>query len=254
MFLQIPNSHLMGRGCITCRADSNRSTTAAFIERAQVTHGKRFDYSLVNYIHVASKVKIICPDHGEFLQTPDSHVRGKGCPECGNNQLNTDIFIDRARATHGSIFDYSLVEYVHYDSKVRIICSKHGEFLQTPGKHLHGRGCPDCAEYGYKGDKPGTLYYVRFDLPELTLWKVGITNRTVKERFIGFEVKPITLWERRWTDGSIADELEDEILNDPRYDRYRYNGPAVLKSGSTECFTIDIMALGYSRNISRLAA
>ena len=28
------------------------------------------------------KVIIICPIHGEFLQSPDGHLRGQGCPEC----------------------------------------------------------------------------------------------------------------------------------------------------------------------------
>jgi hypothetical protein len=46
---------------------------------------------------------------------------------------------------HGHKYDYSKVEYVNSYTKVIIICSKHGEFLQLPSKHLNGQGCPHCA-------------------------------------------------------------------------------------------------------------
>jgi hypothetical protein len=47
------------------------------------THGKRYDYSKVEYKNNATKVKIICKIHGEFLQRPASHRRGQGCFKCG---------------------------------------------------------------------------------------------------------------------------------------------------------------------------
>jgi hypothetical protein len=254
-FLQSADNHLAGAGCTECKIASMRSNTQEFIDRAKLVHGSRFDYSLAEYVGSQSKVKIICKEHGVFLQTPDTHLRGKGCHECGNNKLNAEIFIERSKSKHGADrYDYSLVDYINMNTKVKIICKEHGEFLQWPHNHFRENGCPDCAESGYKTSKPGTLYYVRFDLPELTLWKIGITNNTVKKRFFGFDVKPIILWERRWSDGSIAAKLEKGILEDPRYDTYRYRGDRVLQTGNTECFTIDIMTLGYSRSISRIAA
>lgn len=45
---------------------------------------------------------------------------------------------------HGSKYDYSNVEYNGTHNKVCIICTKHGEYWQTPQKHLMGRGCPKC--------------------------------------------------------------------------------------------------------------
>jgi hypothetical protein len=253
-FLQTPPNHFHGKGCAKCAGKC--PTTADFIEKAKAVHGTDlYGYSLVDYVKSSAKVKIICKVHGEFLQTPNRHLSGSGCAQCaGNTQLTSQEFIEKATLKHDGKYDYSLVNYVQSHSKVKIICKEHGIFLQTPDNHSHGKGCPDCGDYGYRPSKPGTLYYVRFDLPGLKLWKIGITNRTVAERFYNFGVDPIILWERRWNDGSIAEELEEDVLNDPRYDAYRYNGPAVLKSGSTECFTIDIMALGYSRNIGRMAA
>lgn len=85
-FLQSPHKHLIGHGCPLCgkarRADKKRLPTNEFIRRARSVHGDKYDYSKVKYITQKYKVSIICPVHGEFWQTPDSHTRGIGCPEC----------------------------------------------------------------------------------------------------------------------------------------------------------------------------
>jgi hypothetical protein len=56
------------------------------IARFKEVHGNKYDYSEVdlNYKDTRTKVKITCPDHGEFFQRPLNHVRGVRCPECGN--------------------------------------------------------------------------------------------------------------------------------------------------------------------------
>lgn len=46
---------------------------------------------------------------------------------------------------HGYYFDYSKVVYINMITKVCIICPIHGEFYQTPGNHLKGKGCKKCA-------------------------------------------------------------------------------------------------------------
>lgn len=45
---------------------------------------------------------------------------------------------------HGTKFDYSKVDYICMKEKVTIICSKHGDFLQTAHNHLTGSECPSC--------------------------------------------------------------------------------------------------------------
>ena len=57
-------------------------TTKKFIEKAKKIHGDIYDYSLVNYVNCNTKVKIICPKHGIFMQTPLHHLSGEGCPNC----------------------------------------------------------------------------------------------------------------------------------------------------------------------------
>ena len=60
------------------------------------------------------------------------------------SKLTTEEFIARAKAVHGDRYDYSKVEYVDSKTKVCIICKEHGEFWQSPEKHLAGQGCVKC--------------------------------------------------------------------------------------------------------------
>ena len=59
------------------------SKTQNFIEKARKVHGDKYDYSKVEYVNSHTKICIICPEHGEFWQTPNNHLCGKGCNECG---------------------------------------------------------------------------------------------------------------------------------------------------------------------------
>ena len=123
-------------------------TQEDFIEKAKEVHGSKYDYSLVDYVDSSTKVKIICPIHGEFEQTPNKHLAGQGCKQCGRNRtkVGVDEFIQRARAVHGDKYDYSKVQYERKDKKVTIVCPEHGEFQQTPACHVTLRqGCPKCA-------------------------------------------------------------------------------------------------------------
>jgi hypothetical protein len=56
----------------------------------------------------------------------------------------TQVFITKAKAIHGDLYNYSLVDYINSKTKVKIICSKHGVFEQTPSDHLGGHGCKAC--------------------------------------------------------------------------------------------------------------
>ena len=145
---------LNGVGCKKCSSEKKRKMYTkpleTFIEESRQVHNNKYDYSKVDYINGDTKVKIICPIHGEFFQTPHNHIRGNGCPQCKRAFLNkvktkgTAKFIEQAKEIHGDKYDYSKVEYTNKDKKVCIICPVHGEFLQSPKVHLQGHGCPTC--------------------------------------------------------------------------------------------------------------
>ena len=98
-FTQNAEAHMKGQGCPRCAQiksnDSKKLTKEMFITKAKKLHGDKYDYSNVNYINYDNYVKIICPNHGKFLQTPDSHLQGKGCPKCGRRlSLKEDEIYD----------------------------------------------------------------------------------------------------------------------------------------------------------------
>jgi len=120
-------------------------TTEEIIIRCTKKHNNKYDYSLLVYDNMKSKIKIICPEHGIFNQQLYSHLNGSGCPKCADNRLNNEIFIKKSKEIHGDKYDYSLVNYKNAKTKVKIICPYHGEFLQNPNDHLYKkRGCIKC--------------------------------------------------------------------------------------------------------------
>lgn len=123
-----------------------KMTNEDFIKKSKGVHGEKYDYSLVSYINMSTKVKIICKEHGAFEQTPKNHIsRRYGCSKCSGKNKTTDDFIIESKQIHGDIYDYSLVEYINCKLKVKIICKEHGIFEQNPSNHLQGKnGCVLC--------------------------------------------------------------------------------------------------------------
>ena len=117
-----------------------------WIEKAKQIHDDKYDYSKIVYKNCDTPVCIICPEHGEFWQTPYNHVNKKcKCPKCSNvYNFSTNEWIEKARKIHGNKYDYSKVKYKNQKEKVCIICPEHGEFWQNPNNHLNGKGCPYC--------------------------------------------------------------------------------------------------------------
>ena len=149
-FWQTPAAHVRGNGCPKCanekRGRFKRMSTEEFIERAKKIHGDKYDYSKVEYVNSATKVCIICPKHGEFWMMPVDHIyqQKQGCPKCSNRGLSSKEIIKMFKNVHGDKYDYSKVEYTKMHDKVCIICPIHGEFWQTPSKHLKKQGCKKC--------------------------------------------------------------------------------------------------------------
>lgn len=145
-FWQNPTSHIakqQKRGCPKC-GKSNAKTTEQFIREAKQIHGDKYDYSKVKYVNNITKVCIICPEHGEFLQIPYMHLRGNGCIKCNSNKKTTEQFIQEAKKIHGDKYDYSKTMYINSNTKICITCPKHGDFYQIPYNHLNGVGCIEC--------------------------------------------------------------------------------------------------------------
>lgn len=153
-------NHLHVRGvCPKCAAENNkiigigqRRTLDEFIAESNIVHNNKFDYSLVEYVNSTTKVKIICRDHGVFLQTPHHHLWGSSCKECNAEKyrkkysIGVERFIEKSTEKHGTFIDYSYVKYKNLRSPVILKCPNHGFFDITPKLHLDSPyACPQCA-------------------------------------------------------------------------------------------------------------
>lgn len=145
-FWQDPTSHIakhQKRGCPEC-GKTLAKTTEQFIQEAKQIHGDKYDYSKTKYVNNKTKVCIICPEHGEFLQMPHMHLKHNGCPKCNGNKKTTEQFIQEAKLVHGDKYNYSKSIYVNCKTKICITCPKHGDFYQKPHDHINSVGCLKC--------------------------------------------------------------------------------------------------------------
>lgn len=149
-FWQRPDLHLSGKGCKDCAREGRRKSNEQFIAEAKAVHGDKYGYGKTRYKNKRTKVVVTCPIHGDFEIRPDKLLDGHGCMECGKISKNKkqsktlEQFVEEARKIHGDRYDYSLVDYINSYTEVKIICRKHGVFLQRPDVHLRGCGCPFC--------------------------------------------------------------------------------------------------------------
>jgi len=147
-----PDNHLhLNQGCKYCYYDRNRNSIESVIKSAMKIHGDKYDYSKSVYVDNRTPMVIICPEHGEFKKSSNSHISAKsGCPTCSNisaSECRTkthDEFLVDAVNTHGDRYEY-LTQYVKSTDKITIKCTKCGHtFEQEPRTHVWGRGCPVC--------------------------------------------------------------------------------------------------------------
>lgn len=100
-------------GCPSCGQrkthDLQKLTKEQFLINAKKVHGDYYDYSKVEVIDYNTKVCIICPEHGEFWQSPRNHYsKGNGCPKCS--------------ASHGERIIYNILNNsnINYQYQVKI--------------------------------------------------------------------------------------------------------------------------------------
>lgn len=178
-FWQTPNKHLQGRGCPKCgQLNGNKKKTFTQVEfenKANIIHNFKYTYNN-DYINDSTKIKITCPIHGDFFQTPNHHLRGQGCPKCAieknsnGQKMSQEEFVLKANAIHNGKYDYNKSKYLTYKENLLIICPEHGEFWQTPDSHLHGHGCPKCGNQISNGEEE-ILHYLE-----------SISNTEIKTR------------------------------------------------------------------------
>jgi hypothetical protein len=128
LYKQKVNKHIMGR----CpEKGTPKKTTEEFIKECKQIWGDKYDYSITEYRGALKPIKVIYQGV-IFEQIASSHLRYS--PELN---MNREWFIKRAKDKWLNKYDYSLVDYVNSNTKVKIIYKKTNEvFEQTPHNHL----------------------------------------------------------------------------------------------------------------------
>jgi hypothetical protein len=123
-----------------------------FVAKANKIYDNMYDYTKVIYVNSKTKVIIVCKMHGDYSRTPTEHLsHSSHCPQCmllqrrlSGRQYTGEDFIKKARMIHGHIFDYSEMNFVTCDTKIKIKCEKGHVFYQLPFLHVRSVGCPTC--------------------------------------------------------------------------------------------------------------
>lgn len=133
----------------------------------ELFHGK-YNYSLLGDIKTKKeKFPVICPEHGIFYKTYESHIRrAQGCPECsGKKRYTNEEFIEKCKALeHTQELSFDKCQYINNKTKITLYCyhkddtgHEHGEFEITPGHLLSGEGCPKCRYLKSAANKRRTI-------------------------------------------------------------------------------------------------
>lgn len=136
---------------------NKRLTTKEWIEKAKAVHGDKYDYSITMYTTAKTKLKVVCPLHGEQEMLPHHHIQGHGCGKCGKEQINKtsgkqltqEQFISRVSSIEGLSFEKTI--YKSKRDSIIVTCKEHGDYETKAEMLLKGCGCPKC--WGSKGEK-----------------------------------------------------------------------------------------------------
>ena len=144
IYEQIPNSHLQGRSCPVCSfsisSKKQRKNNDKYIKECKQ---KEYDLPVEQYINARTKIKHRCSKGHIYKQTPDSHLRGSGCPYCSKKKKKTSqSYFNECNINN---YDLPIESYRNNKTKIKHRCTKCGYiYVQSPKDHLKGKGCPIC--------------------------------------------------------------------------------------------------------------
>ena len=146
---------LRGDSCPFCSGSKLTTEEYDNIMREKLTElHPELDFSItkVSEHDNGYRVAVKCPKHGVKYPKFYNLLYGEGgCDECKFDKirekrvLTLEQFINKANEVHGNKYDYSKAEYVNSQTKIEIICPKHGSFFAAPSNFIGKKsGCPIC--------------------------------------------------------------------------------------------------------------
>ena len=156
-FQQTPQSHKKN-GCPNCSKEHRlRKLKLKNLRKFKSIHNNFYNYNFYTHVNNSTNIKIHCPKHGIFSQSPKSHLKGSKCPHCLKDSMTLlpSTALKRLVKSHNSEYTYPNFnnEYENTHSIITINCSKHGNFRQNYHNHYYNLNkCPNCSNEGKKID------------------------------------------------------------------------------------------------------
>jgi hypothetical protein len=144
-FTQRPQGHIKGNGCKKCAPKKEIKTDELFRIQASKIHDDKYEY-IEKYRGAHIPISIVCPYHGPFLQSPNSHLKGRGCNDCQwkNSSKMEKEWLDKLnidkqyRNTFVKIND-KLYKFDAYIPEINTIYEFYGDFWHgNPNKFREG--------------------------------------------------------------------------------------------------------------------
>lgn len=260
---QKPSNHLTGRGCPKCRYLGRDVILKRLYDNIPAGLVVTDDSDVEN---LDSNVRIHCPVHGEYTTCVNNPCKGHGCPKCKISIQPKGLkrFLEEVKLVHGDTYTYNKFKYINTHTKSIITCKRHGDFLQSPDKHLLGRGCPKCARENqiiYHSTKidleldklkstKGYLYFIKLEgYPNC--YKIGV-SANIRKRMMdlsnasGGEIVKVNLLEQDMLSNITMENHLHSLFSNLRYRDLDF-------SGYTECFYLsDEDVLRVSTFIDRM--
>lgn len=219
------------------------------INKFNYIHSNKYIYKNFVYLKETTEFEFICPKHGIMKTLVRYHLR-HGCPKCGmeqakNRQSKSLIdFIKQSTIIHKNKYKYDKSIYINCSTKLIITCPIHGDFLQTPNKHLQGRGCKKCSRENNNFKKMdwiskkgmATFYILNCWNENEKFYKYGICTGEIENRFNSKTKMPynyIIKTKIQNFNRSIIWEMEEIYKKNHSLIYYK---PKIYFKGSSECF------------------
>jgi hypothetical protein len=187
-------------------------------------------------------IEFKCPKRHLYKMPLAAYLKGRECGYCSGFRLDANEVTSFIEKEGYKLLD----EFKNNYTKMDLQCPKGHIFKSNWDIFRSGSRCPTCAWAGFKPLAPASLYYLEINHDGELLYKIGVTNRTVEERFVCAKVEYKILMDKKFLFGYLAKEEERRILE--KFKKYKLNDPSIkINGGHSEIFDRDILSLSTTK-------
>lgn len=231
-----PHNIKAGKGCPYC-AGNRKPTQEEYLKKLK----SRNISLLEDYKGNRTPIKHICEHQHIWRAIPSNVLKGHGCPQCANIKRTKthSAYIAQLVELNSELFPFKNELYVKNNVELTHECSEGHSYKIQPHHVLSNPRCTQCVGL----DRDHIVYYIRIIFDNTVYYKIGLTFKTVEQRFFpdrkNVDLTTIKLW--NFDNFHLARAFERSILKE--YKGYKVGNLGILTDGNTEIFSIDVLGL-----------